>query len=214
MAFRTEDKEIKCAVCGKESVQTVVAEYDPDTSVPDLDMRPDEPRRSYLKYWASECPYCGYCNAAIDIPVKFTKEFLDSGKYRNAGGSGLAEKFMKMSLVCEKNKVYDEAVKACLYAAWYYDDEGDDEKAAECRRAGVKIIDLHKKEFSEKPDFILLAADLIRRSGDFERVIHDYKGRFMPTRLLTALAEFETELAEKGDASCHKADEARGVAVK
>ena len=214
MAFRTEDKEIKCAVCGKESVQTVVAEYDPDTSVPDLDMRPDEPHRSYLKYWVSECPYCGYCNAAIDIPVKFTKEFLDSGKYRNAGGSGLAEKFMKMSLVCEKNKVYDEAVKACLYAAWYDDDEGDDEKAAECRRAGVKIIDLHKKEFSEKPDFILLAADLIRRSGDFERVIHDYKGRFMPTRLLTALAEFETELAEKGDASCHKADEARGVAVK
>ncbi len=214
MAFRTEEKEIKCAVCGETSTQTAVAEYDPDTSVPDLDMRPDEPHRSFLKYLVSECPHCGYCNAAIDIPVKFTREFLESGKYQKTGGSGLAEKFMKMSLVCEKNKVYDEAVKACLYAAWYYDDEGDDEKAAECRRAGVKIFDLHKKELSEKPDFVLLTADLIRRSGGFERVIRDYKGRLLPSRLLTALAAFEVELAEKGDASCHKADEARGVAVK
>ena len=214
MAFRTEEKEIKCAVCGEMSVQTVVAEYDPDTSVPDLDMRPNEEHRSYLKYWVSECPHCGYCNASIDIPVLFTKEYLESDKYRNAGGSGLPGQFMKMSLVCEKNKVYEEAVKACLYAAWYYDDENDDQKAAECRRAALKTFDLHKREFTDKPDFILLAADLMRRSGDFERVIRDYKGRLLPSQLLISLENFEVALAEKGDASCHKATEAKGVALK
>lgn len=214
MAFRTEEKEIKCAVCGEVASQTVVAEFDPDTSVPDLDMRPNEEHRSYLKYWVSECPHCGYCNASTDIPVRFTKEFLESDKYKNVGGSGLAEKFMKMSLVCEKNKVYEEALKACLYAAWYYDDENDDEKAADCRRAALKIYDLHKQEFADKPDYVLLAADLMRRSGDFDRVIREYKGRLFPSRLIIALAAFEVELAEKGDSSCHKADEAKGVALK
>ncbi len=214
MAFRTEEKDIKCAVCGEFSAQTVVAEYDPDTSVPDLDMRPDEPHRSYIGYWVSECPHCGYCNAAVDIPVRFTREFLESGKYRNAGGSGLAEKFMKMSLVCEKNKVYDEAVKACMYAAWYYDDEADDEKAAECRRAALKIFDMHKAFFSEKPDFVLLAADFMRRSGDFERVIRDYSGRLLPSRLMTAIEAFQVRLAQQKDSSCHKADEVPGVALK
>ena len=214
MAFITEEKEIKCAVCGDISVQTVVAEYDPDTSVPDLDMRPDEPHRSYIKYWVTECPHCGYCNPSIDIPVLFTREFLESDKYKNTGHSGLAEKFMKMSLVCEKNKVYEEAMKACLYAAWCYDDEKNDEKAAECRRAALKVYDMHKQFFSDKPDYILLAADLMRRSGDFERVVREYKGRLFPSHLIIALAAYEAELAEKGDASCHKADEARGVEVK
>ncbi|MCR4796187.1 MULTISPECIES: DUF2225 domain-containing protein [Ruminococcus] len=214
MSFRTDEVEIKCAVCGGTSSQTVVAEFDPDTSVPDLDMRPNGEHRSYLKYWVSECPHCGYCNASIEIPVLFTKEFLESEKYKNTGCSGLAEKFMKMSLVCEKNKVYEEAMKACLYAAWYYDDENDDEKAAECRRAALKIFDLHKQEFKDKPDFMLLAADLMRRSGDFERVIRDYKDRLFPSRLIMALAAFEAELAEKGDSSCHKADEANGVVLK
>jgi len=214
MPFRTEEKDIECAVCGKSSKQTVIAEYDPDTSVPDLDMRPDGEHRSYLKYWVSECPHCGYCNAAIDIPVRFTKEYLESDKYKNVGGSGLAEKFMKMSLVCEKNKVYEEALKACLFAAWYYDDEGSDEKAAESRKAALKIYDLHKAEFSEKPDIILLAADLMRRSGDFDRVIREYKGRLLPSMLLIALEEYEVALAENKDSSCHKANEADGVELK
>ena len=214
MPFITEEKEIVCAVCGERSVQTVVAEYDVDTSVPDLDMRPNGEHRSYLKYWVSECPHCGYCNASIDIPAKFSREYLESDKYKNAGGSGLAEKFMKMSLVCEKNKVYEEALKACMYAAWYYDDENDNEKAAECRKAAVRIYDLHKAAFAENPDITLIVAELLRRSGDFDRVIRDYKGRMLPTMLLTTIAEFQVELAEKKDSACHRADEVPGVALK
>lgn len=214
MPFRTEEKEIVCAVCGESSVQTVVAEFDPDTSTPDLDMRPNGEHRSYLKYWVSECPHCGYCNASIDIPVRFTRGYLESERYNTVGGSGLAEKFMKMSLVCEKNKVYEEAVKACLFAAWYYDDEKDKEKAAECRRAALRIYDLHRAEFAANPDMILLAAELMRRSGDFERVIREYKGRLLPSMLLIALENFEVALAEKKDSACHRADEAPRVAKK
>ena len=214
MIFRTEEKEFKCAVCGEKSVHEVIVEQEAPAEAPDLDMRPGEPVRSGIKYWVSKCPACGYCNSSIEIPVKFTKEYLESDKYKNVGGSGLAEKFMKMSLVCEKNKVYEEALKACLFAAWYYDDEGSDEKAAESRKAALKIYDLHKAEFSEKPDIILLAADLMRRSGDFDRVIREYKGRLLPSMLLIALEEYEVALAENKDSSCHKANEADGVELK
>lgn len=213
MSIKTEEQELICAVCGEKSAQTVVLECEPDRSVPDLDMRPGEPHRSYIKYWVSKCPRCGYCNASIEIPVLFTKEYLGSGSY-NKYDDSLSGRFMKMSLVCEKNKVYDEALKACLYAAWVYDDESDDDRAAECRRAAVKIFDSHRAYFSEKPDIVLLLADIMRRSGSFERVVSEYGKRFMGSGLMTAVAAYEAELAEKKDSGCHRADEVPGVSVK
>lgn len=213
MSIKTEEKELKCAVCGEFSPQTVVTEFDPDTSVPDLDMRPDEPHRSYIKYWVSKCPCCGYCNASIDIPAAFTKEYLESGSY-NRFGDSLAGKFRKMALVCEKNKVYEEALKACLYAAWVHDDLNEAEEAADCRRAAIKIYDAHKAVLSENHDIVLLSADIMRRSGSFERVIREYKGKVFGSGLINAIAAFEVSLAEKGDDSCHKADEVPGVVLR
>ena len=213
MGIKTEEQELKCAACGEFSVQTVVTEFDEDTSVPDLDMRPDEPHRSYIRYWVSKCPHCGYCNASIDIPVKFTKEYLESDRYSRFGDD-LAGRFRKMALVCEKNKVYNEAVKACLYAAWVNDDLNNAEQAVECRKAAVQVYDSHRAEFANDPDMILLLADIMRRSGSFERVIREYKGRMLGSGLITAIAAFEAELAEKGDDKCHKAVEVPGVTLK
>lgn len=213
MSITTEERELKCAVCGETSPQTVVTDFDPDESVPDLDMRPDEPHRSYIKYWVSKCPHCGYCNASIEIPASFTREYLESGNY-NKFDDSLSGKFRKMALVCEKNKVYEEALKACLYAAWVHDDADEAEEAKECRRAALKIYDSHKAVLSEKPDLVLLSADLMRRSGSFDRVIHDYKGKFLGSGLVTAIAAYEVELAEKCDDGCHKADEVPGVTLK
>lgn len=213
MAFRTEEKELICAVCGESSVQTVVAEFDPDTSVPDLDMRPDEPHRSYIKYWVMECPHCGYCNASIDIPAEFTKEYPMSDRYRKPGDD-LAGRLLKMSFSCEKSKVYNEAVKSALYAAWVCDDEGDEEKADQCRRAALKVYDTHKAALSEDQNIVLLAADLMRRCGDFERVIREYSGKYFPSPLYRLIAAYEVGLARKSDSSCRKADEIPGVEIR
>ena len=213
MSIKTEEKDFTCAVCGETSAQTVVTESDPDSSVPDLDMRPNGLHRSYIKYWVSKCPHCGYCNVSIKIPAAFTREYLDSDNY-NKYDDSLAGRFMKMSLVCEKNRYYAEAMKACLYASWVYDDEENAGQAAECRRAALKIFDMHKAFFAKRHDFVLLAADLMRRSGSFDRVIREYKGRSLGSELKTAIAAFEVGLAEKGDSDCHRADEVPGVAVK
>lgn len=213
MIFRTEEKEFVCAVCGESSKHEIITEQEDPKGAPDLDMRPDEPVRSGIKYWVSKCPCCGYCNSFINIPVKFTREYLDSPNY-NREGDDLAGRFMKKSLACEKNKEWEEALKSCMYAAWVCDDEGDSERAAECRRAAVRIFDTHGTVFKENADIKLLAADLLRRSGAFDRVIHDYKNYHFGSPLIMVIAAFEVKLAEQGDAACHKADEIPGVRVK
>lgn len=214
MAFEVEKKELVCGVCGESSEQDTVVSYDPDESMPDLDLRPEEPHRSYLKYWVSECPHCGYCNASVDIPASFTREFLESDRYNKTGLSGLADRFMKMSMVCLKNKLYEEALKACLYAAWACDDEKDDESAVNCRKAALKVYHEHKNAFADNPSIIILVADLMRRSGDFEGVIREYMNRFFPAPILTEISVFEVKLALKGDPYRHSVGEIQGAALK
>lgn len=218
MSLTTEDREMTCAACKEVSVQPVITGFDPEQGVPDLDLRPGEPQRSYLEHWVRECPHCGYCNASIDIPIRFTREYLESDKYKKSGGSGdtdpLASRFIKKALVCIKNHEYEEALLSHLYAAWVYDDRKNDAQAAECRRAAIKLYDEHQALFRGNDNIVLLAADMLRRIGNFDRVIREYKGRFMSSLLMTAIAQYEAELAEKGDIACHKADEIPGVAAK
>lgn len=213
MIFRTEEKEFKCAVCGEVSKHEVIVEQENPAGAPDLDMRPDEPVRSGIKYWVSKCPACGYCNSSIEIPVKFTKEYLESSNY-NKAGDDLAGRFIKKSLACEKNGEWEEALKSCMYAAWVCDDDGDDERAAEYRRAAVRIYDTHGAVFRGNADIKLLVADLLRRIGAHDRVIRDYKGERFGSGLIMAMTDFEVSLAEQGDSVCHKATEVPGVRIK
>lgn len=213
MEIQAEEREFKCAVCGEQSVHTVMVAKGAEQNAPDLDMRPAEPLRSCLEHWVSKCPSCGYCNTTIDIPANFTREYLDSDNY-NKSGDDLAGRFMKKALVCEKNKDWTEALKSCMYAAWACDDDDDDVRAVEYRKAAVKVYDTHLSYFSESPDVRLLIADLVRRSGDCDRVVRDYKGKRFGSPLVAALTEFEVELAEKGDIDCHRADEAPNVRAK
>ena len=103
--------------------------------------------------------------------------FLIFAMCSSGGSTSAVKKYIKS--VCEKNKVYVEALKACLYAAWVHDDMNEDNEATECRRAAIKIYDSHKAVLSEDHDIALLCADILRRSGDFERVVREYKGKFL-----------------------------------
>lgn len=94
------------------------------------------------------------------------------------------------------------------------DDEGDNERATECRRAAVRIYDTHGAAFKDSADIKLLVADLLRRSGAHDRVIRDYKGERFGSGLIMAITEYEVSLAEQGDSACHKATEVPGVRAK
>ena len=218
MPFRTEEREYVCSVCGASSKHTVIVETDPPQGVPDIDLRPAEPHRSYIRYWAMECPECGYCNATLDTSAYVDREYLSGEEYCGLGGitgvSPEASRMIRKALVCLKSHTYKEAVQSYLYASWMLDDDKNDDMAKECRKAAVKIIDEHPVAFANDPNFKLLKADLMRRSGQFTRVVDEFEGTAYTSQLMTAIAFFEVNLAAKGDSAAHRADEVPGVSAK
>ena len=218
MPFKTETKEFVCSVCGTPSEHTIITETDPPQGVPDIDLRPAEPHRGYVSYWVMECPECGYCNAMLDMPADIEREYLSSKEYLSLGGikdiSGKAAEMVKKALICVKGHSYKEAVQSYLYAAWLLDDENAEKQAKACRIAAVKIFDGHPAAFKNDPNFHILMADILRRSGEFSRVVRDYEGKAYRSQLMTAIAFFEVTLAARGDSAAHRADEVPGVAAK
>ncbi len=218
MAFSTEEKNFICSVCGKESLHTVITETDPPAGVPDLDLRPAGAPRKYMKYQVMECPHCGYCNSALNIPFYPDKKYLDSEEYRSCTGiltaNTDAQRLIKKALVLAGNHSYKDAVKSWLSAAWLFDDDCDRPNAASCRRSAVRLMDDHPAAFKGDNNFKILMADLLRRSGEFERVIREYEGEAFRSQIMTAIAFFEVQLAAQGDDEAHRADEVPGVSAK
>lgn len=218
MAFSTDDKEFICSVCGEKSVHTVLTEAEPPSGVPDLDLRPAGAPRKYMKYQVMECPNCGYCNSTLDIPFYPEKEYLSSDEYKSCSGIHTpntdASRLIKKALALTGNHSYKDAVKSWLSAAWLLDDDCDINNAAECRRFAVKIIDGHPAAFKGDNNFKVLMADLLRRSGNFDRVVREFEGVAFRSQLMTAIAFFEVQLAAQGDDAAHRADEVPGVSAK
>ncbi len=218
MAFLTEEREFICSVCGEKSMHTVITETDPPAGIPDLDLRPGGDSRKYMKYQVMECPGCGYCNSSLNIPFYPEKEYLCCEEYKNCTGiitaDADASRLIKKALVLAGNHSYKESVKSWLSAAWLLDDASDSRNAANCRRRAVKLMDGHPAAFKGDDNFKILMADLLRRSGDFERVIREYEGKAFRSQLMTAIAFFEVQLAAQGDSDAHRADEVPGVSAK
>lgn len=218
MAFSTEEKQFICSVCGEKSIHTVITEADPPRGVPDLDLRPAGVHRKYMKYQVMECPCCGYCNSALDVPFYLDREYLDSTDYKSCTGiftaNDDASRLIKKALVLAGNHSYKDAVKSWLAAAWLFDDDCDRLNAANCRRCAVRLMDDHPAAFKGDDNFRILMADMLRRSGDFERVVREYEGRAFRSQIMTAIAFFEVQLAAREDAEAHRADEVPGVSAR
>ena len=214
---KTIETEIECSVCGCRSLHDVITETAMG-GAPDLDLRPGEPHRSSMNYWVMECPECGYCNSKLSVPAAFSRDYLDTDEYRTVCGiptdNELARRFIKKALVCIQNENYPEAVQAYLYAAWSLDDAGDNSSAAVCRMEGARVIDEHLDSLGKTEDFLVIKADFLRRSGEFDRVISEFEGKAFSTDLLTAIAWFEVSLAARKDSAAHKVTEIPGVELK
>lgn len=218
MPFITKELDFVCSVCGETSKHTIIDQTDPPQGVPDIDLRPDQPHRGYVKYWAMECPCCGYCNATLDMPADFDREYLESDEYKSCGNiptsDPTAQKMIRKALCCVKSHNYKEAVQSYLYSAWLFDDAGNNELAVMCRKAAVKIIDGHPAAFRGDDNFRVLMADLLRRAGEFDRVVREYEGKAYRSQLMTAIVFFEVQLASAKDDKAHRADEVPGVTAK
>lgn len=217
MKVITKDTEVVCSVCGGRSTHPVI-EKSAAPGAPDLDLRPTEPHRSSMEYWTMECPRCGYCNDFLNKPADFDHSYLKSEEYTGLGGietdNVIAARLIKRALVNAKNHILAEAVQSYLYAAWCFDDDGDTENSRNCRMAAVHLIDENGAIFKDNENFIILKADLLRRSGEFERVIREYEGRKFSKIIFTVIAEFQVKLAKNEDSGVYKSSDIPGVAAK
>lgn len=215
--INTEEKEFICSVCGKSSIHSVISENIAPSGVPDLDLRPDGKLRETLGFLVMECPHCGYCNSTLSAAFDGEKDYLTSEEYKTLGGidteNETASRYIRKALCMVKNHSYKDAVKGYLSAAWALDDANDMINAALCRSAAVNVIDSHPAAFKGDSNFRILLADLLRRSGEFDRVLREYSGEAFKSQLMTAIAFFEVQLAAQGDSAAHRANEVPGVSA-
>lgn len=211
MANEREGKST-CAVCGKTHLYRFPVFGNrfagPD---PHLDLRLPMGRDEMARM-VQECPDCGYTAKYVSNPTQVTRAYLDSEEYRSCGGMRFAEplagRFYRQYLILLRDRKYSEAVFALLHAAWLCDDGGEAENAAACRRAAADLLEREILPGERTDIYDLLYADLLRRSGQFEKLIDQFSKIRPELEEYRRLIAFEYVLAEKQDDGCYNLKDA------
>lgn len=202
-----------CAVCGNESEQVGLASTNTFGGTPDLDLRPPEMMRSTMAMWLQECPHCGYIAPDLKDEPAVTKEFLQSESYTSCDGlnftNHLTERFYRYHLINIAAGDNEGAYAAALRAAWCCDDYRDKENAKHCRLLALEHLEKVIQKGSVPDELFLVKSDLLRRSGQFERVGAELEGKNFPNDILKAIAAFEIEKANQGDTSCYRVQDVK-----
>jgi len=169
------EKEFICAICGTESLHTVVGSTN-SLGSPDLDTRPPEMQRSTIHLGILRCPACGYCSTDISQRKKDTQVVVESDHYRAIlGNTELPERvasFMALSFELEQSNECIDAAWHAIRAAWICDDEKTLVYSKICRKMAIELFDRAKTKRqvpSEQLDLIdTITLDLMRRAELFQ----------------------------------------------
>lgn len=201
--------EYTCAVCGHRHQYTVVG----STSIfgsPDLDLRPAPMRRDTIHTWVQTCPDCGYTAGKIDKETSVDEKWLSREAYKTcegiAFGSQLAAEFYRSYMVHLYDDDIERAAYNLLYCAWACDDARDIENAVKVR---AKAADLFAEvsKTNDSDDLKLLRMDLLRRSGQFDRLLNEYHTVIFSDDLYKRIASFQMKRAIVHDTGCHSVEE-------
>ena len=197
---------VKCAVCGEESNQTVLASTNRFGS-PDLDLRPPEMMRSTMRWWIQECPHCGYVSGSLDDETSVDAQWLKQESYISANSlnfaSKLAGRFYKDYLISVAENAPKEAFYAALHAAWACDDSEDFDNSILCRKAALEQLDILISKENDNETYRVMRMDLLRRSGQFSSVVEEYENVRFSQELLNRIKDFQLRLARQGDTDCY-----------
>ena len=173
--YLSEDKNYKCAVCGKESKHKVIQSTDAIGSA-DLDFRPPGLARIALSFEIMECPQCGYVSGYINnrAPAFVNLDWLQSESYRTCEGidfqSDLAKRYYRHYLIMKEDHAPVAAkINALTAAAWASDDSDDKENASQCRIMVANLLNEKKRKHASQKKF--LWAEHMRRAGKFDKVL-------------------------------------------
>ena len=209
-----EWREMKCAVCGLEAkyfCRKGTGAY----GSPDLDLRPPELLRSTMPTWVHQCPNCGYAAKDLEAETSVTGEFLETEAYRTCDGLGLEDPVTVMfyhRYLCDmEEKDVVRASLDLLYAAWCCDDNDEEDLAVTLRKKSVALMDQYLPECIEgeaKERFLLMRSDMLRRSGQFDRVLAEYGPERFTAENHPQIAAFEQALARAKDTKRYTVREA------
>ena len=170
--------------------------------------------------WVQQCPACGYVSGKIDNdPGKVTKKWLKSKAYTHSDGidfrSGLADQFYKFYKISLLNENTERAFFALLHAAWACDDCEDTANAVRCRSMAVPLLnqvteeltsgqgDPEEDDSDKKDNLLLIKADLLRRSGQFETLLSEYASRHFENEIMNKVLAFQLAKASEKDTACY-----------
>jgi hypothetical protein len=221
-------QKYKCAVCGTEKEFYGIASTNSFGS-PDLDLRPPEMQRSTMGQWIQQCPKCGYVSGSIDDAAgKVTIKWLKSKEYIHNDGiefqSGLADQFYKYYKISLLNEDNETAFYSLLHASWACDDCDDTKNAAHCRIMAIPLLtklidgivagkpepeeDCDEDADEKKDNLLLMKTDLLRRSGQFDKLLSEYASRSFKNDIMNKVLAFQLAKAAEKDTACYTIQEA------
>ena len=206
------DIEMKCGACGKTSSQPVLLSTNCWGS-PDLDLRPSEMKRSTMNMWVLECPHCGYVASDIEREPEIPMDFLKTEEYLTCDGfefeGNIAKKFFKNYLISKQSSNIPGCFFNLLRCAWDCDDKKDVKNAIKIRKLALTYVDdaISQFEGDEKNNFLLIKADVLRRSGEFDKLVEEYKDLIIGEELLDRIITFQILKAREGDDACYTVED-------
>ena len=190
--------DVRCAVCGelqRALELTSTSTFGP----PDLDLRPNGPRRWALEYAVQRCDRCGYCNGSLGEAPRGAADTVASPVYREvlerSALPRLARSLFCSALVQEAAGDPSGAGWRFVEAAWACDDVPEPAQARACRDRAVEMFRraLERGEAGAPRGVVLtLVADLLRRSRRFDE---SAAAAGSAARLLAELAGDEDDAA-------------------
>ena len=198
-----DDVEMTCSVCKKTSNHYLMLSSN-QFGYQDMDFRPSEMYRSTMHMWVLECPHCGYVANRLEDKLEINPDFIQSDKYVTCDGidfkSDLSRIFYRSYLIeCEK-KDDESAFFSALYCAWSCDDAKDTVNSKYLRQLAIGKIDTITESGMEGFEkIIVIKSDLLRRIGEFDRLLEEYENLVIGDELLDGIISFEVEKARLRD---------------
>ncbi len=166
-----------------------------------------------MNTWVMECPHCGYVTGNLEEDCGISREFLESEMYLTCDGiefkGRLSARFYRRYLILDELGDIEGCFYNLLHCAWDCDDREDAENAVKARKLAIEHVEklISEKEGSERDSLLLIKADLLRRSGQFDRVVKEYEKLFLGDGLLDAVITFQIKKANLSDSGCYTVED-------
>ena len=201
-----------CFICGTETEFMVLGSSNSFGS-PDLDTRPAPMIRDTMSLWLRECPCCGYVAGSVANPTVVSRQWLQEERYTTCNGRKLwdtAALFYKHYLISLEEDKTDAVFNAALQAAWVCDDVGDEENAIHCRNCALTELEKLLAEQDDQEELLAIRADILRRTGQFDRLQAEYSDREFQNEVIGQIIAFQLLKAQQKDTDCYRVEDATG----